>query len=248
MAINVVLDVFKGPLDLLLHLIEKNKIDIYDIPIVLITEQYLQYIEKMNELNMDIASEFLVMAATLLNIKAKMLLPVEQDDEDEEDPREELVRRLLEYKKYKYASLKLEKLQNNIGMPLYRTQTIPEELEQDDVCIDVKDILNEISLEHLYALFLKLINQQKDRVDPIRSTFDSVEKEEYTLQEKINYLITSLEKLKQLSFKQVLTTQKNKSETITVFLALLELIKMNKVIISQEGVFKDIEIKLKEGK
>nr|MCR5798154.1 segregation/condensation protein A [Eubacterium sp.] len=108
MGIPVKLEVFEGPLDLLLHLIEKNKVDIYDIPIVLITEQYLDYVQQMEKANMDIMSEFLVMAATLVKIKSKMLLPVEEEDEEYEDPRQELVERILEYKMYKYASFELK--------------------------------------------------------------------------------------------------------------------------------------------
>ena len=110
MAISVKLEVFEGPLDLLLHLIEKNKVDIYDIPIVLITDQYLEYVSAMQERDMDVMSEFLVMAATLLRIKSKMLLPKDdsEEDEEEDDPRKELVERLLEYKMYKYASFELK--------------------------------------------------------------------------------------------------------------------------------------------
>ncbi|WP_208896270.1 segregation and condensation protein A, partial [Coprococcus sp. ART55/1] len=108
-AIDVKLNVFEGPLDLLLHLIEKNKVNIYDIPIVTITEQYLEYVNNMEEEDLDVMSEFLVMAATLIKIKSKMLLPKDEEDpEDEEDPREELVRRLLEYKMYKYAAGELK--------------------------------------------------------------------------------------------------------------------------------------------
>ena len=110
-AIDVKLNVFEGPLDLLLHLIEKNKVNIYDIPIVTITEQYLEYVNNMEEEDLDVMSEFLVMAATLIKIKSKMLLPKDEEDpEDEEDPREELVRRLLEYKMYKYAAGELKEI------------------------------------------------------------------------------------------------------------------------------------------
>lgn len=111
-AIDVKLNVFEGPLDLLLHLIEKNKVNIYDIPIVTITEQYLEYVNNMEEEDLDVMSEFLVMAATLIKIKSRMLLPKDEEtEEDEEDPREELVRRLLEYKMYKYAAGELKDLE-----------------------------------------------------------------------------------------------------------------------------------------
>lgn len=116
MELQVKLEVFEGPLDLLLHLIEKNKVDIYDIPIVTITQQYLDYMKQMNTTDMDLMSEFLVMAATLVRIKSKMLLPVEETEEEEpEDPRQELVERLLEYKMYKYASFELKDRQYDAG-------------------------------------------------------------------------------------------------------------------------------------
>ena len=130
MGIPVKLEVFEGPLDLLLHLIDKNKGNIYDIPIVTITEQYMEYIESMNAKNLDVMSEFLVMAATLLNIKSKMLLPkIEvEEDEEEEDPRQELVERLLEYKLYKYMSFELKDKQIDAARVLYRTPSIRYEI------------------------------------------------------------------------------------------------------------------------
>ena len=126
MGIPVKLEVFEGPLDLLLHLIEKNKVDIYDIPIVLITEQYLDYVSKMDTKDMDVMSEFLVMAATLVRIKSKMLLPVEEEEEEEfEDPRQELVERILEYKMYKYASYELKDRQVDAGRMVFKEPSIP---------------------------------------------------------------------------------------------------------------------------
>ena len=129
MAIPVKLEAFEGPLDLLLHLIEKNKIDIYDIPIAEITEQYLDYIRQMNTEDMNVMSEFLVMAATLIDIKCKMLLPKEVNEEgEEEDPRAELVQKLLEYKMYKYMSLELKDRQVDAERTLYREQHLPKEI------------------------------------------------------------------------------------------------------------------------
>ena len=129
MALSVKLQVFEGPLDLLLHLIEINKIDIYDIPISLITDQYLEYIHKMQEQNMEIMSEFLVMAATLLRIKSKMLLPAEpKDEETPEDPREELVERLLEHKMYKYMALELKDRQIDASKSLFKGRTLPSDM------------------------------------------------------------------------------------------------------------------------
>lgn len=129
MGIPVKLPVFEGPLDLLLHLIDKNKIDIYDIPIVEITEQYLDYIQQMEQENLDVMSEFMVMAATLLDIKCRMLLPKEVSEEGEEqDPREELVRQLLEYKMYKYMSYELRDRMNEASRSVYKKPTLPEEV------------------------------------------------------------------------------------------------------------------------
>ena len=129
MALSVKLEAFEGPLDLLLHLIDKNKIDIYDIPIVMITEQYMEYIRQMETEDMNIMSEFLLMAATLLDIKCKMLLPKEVDEEgEEEDPRAELVQKLLEYKMYKYMSFELKDRQFSAERNLYKPPTIPEEI------------------------------------------------------------------------------------------------------------------------
>ena len=130
MELQVKLEVFEGPLDLLLHLIEKNKVDIYDIPIVTITQQYLDYMKQMNTTDMDLMSEFLVMAATLVRIKSKMLLPVEETEEEEpEDPRQELVERLLEYKMYKYASFELKDRQYDAGRSFYKPPTVPDAIQ-----------------------------------------------------------------------------------------------------------------------
>ena len=129
MGIEVKLTAFEGPLDLLLHLIEKNKVDIYDIPIAVITEQYLEYLDEMQRADMDNMSEFLVMAATLLRIKSQMLLPKEVNEEgEEEDPRAELVKRLIEYKVYKYASSELKDLNVEANKCMYKLPTLPDEV------------------------------------------------------------------------------------------------------------------------
>ncbi len=132
MAIEVKLEAFEGPLDLLLHLIEKNKVDIYDIPIAMITDQYMEYIDEAKSRDLSIMSEFLVMAATLLDIKCRMLLPKEVDEEGEEiDPRAEMVRQLLEYKMYKYMSLQLKDRQmENDGLNITKKPTIPKEIAE----------------------------------------------------------------------------------------------------------------------
>ena len=150
MAISVKLQAFEGPLDLLLHLIEKNKVDIYDIPIVEITAQYLEYIKAMETQDMNVMSEFLVMAATLLDIKCKMLLPKEINEEgEEEDPRAELVQKLLEYKMYKYMSYELKDRQVDAARTLFKDRTLPKEIEEYKPPVDLQELLGDADLRKL---------------------------------------------------------------------------------------------------
>ena len=154
MAISVKLQAFEGPLDLLLHLIEKNKVDIYDIPISLITEQYLEYIDALKDEDMDIASEFLVMAATLLDIKCRMLLPKEEnEDGQEEDPRQELVEKLIEYKLYKYMSYELKDRQIDANRNLYKEPSIPDEIKNYVPPIDYDELAKDMDLSRLNNIF-----------------------------------------------------------------------------------------------
>ena len=156
MGLSVTLEVFEGPLDLLLYLIEKNKIDIYDIPIVVITEQYLDYIRKMQTEDMNVMSEFLVMAATLLDIKCRMLLPKEVNEEgEEEDPRAELVQKLLEYKMYKYMAYELRDKQVDAAKSWYKKPMLPKEVTEYQYPIDYEELLGGIlSGVKLKAFFL----------------------------------------------------------------------------------------------
>lgn len=162
MAISVKLQAFEGPLDLLLHLIEKNKINIYDIPIVEITEQYMEYIKQMKEHDLNVVSEFLVMAAWLLEIKSKMLLPKEVNDEgEEEDPREELVRQLLEYKMYKFMASELKERQVDAALSFYKEPTVPKEVAQYEEPVDLVELLSGVSLAKLYKVFELVIKNKK---------------------------------------------------------------------------------------
>ena len=169
MAIAVKLNVFEGPLDLLLHLIDKNKIDIYDIPIVEITDQYMEYIHSMEKEDLGIMSEFMVMAATLLDIKCKMLLPKEVNEEgEEEDPRAELVQKLLEYKMYKYMSYELKDKMDAAANVYYREADIPKEVLKYKEPVDPAELLRGMTLEKLNAIFKSVIRRQEDKIDPIR--------------------------------------------------------------------------------
>lgn len=234
---------FQGPLDLLLHLIEKNKFNIFDIPIVEITEQYLEYVNSMQESNLDIMSEFLVMAATLISIKAKMLLPKEEEEEEEEeDPRAELVRRLLEYKMYKYASYELKDMEMDAVKAFYKTASIPDEVKQYKEEIDPAEVVGDTTLAMLNEIFNQVMKRTVDRVDPIRSKFGTIEKEEVRIEDKMEEIRTSVKGLKGINFRTLLEMQASKINIIVTFLAILELMKVGDISIRQDELFGDIII------
>ncbi|KMZ54712.1 segregation and condensation protein A [Dorea sp. D27] len=243
MGIPVKLQVFEGPLDLLLHLIDKNKIDIYDIPIVEITNQYMEYIRAMEKEDLNVMSEFLLMAATLLDIKCRMLLPKEVNEEgEEEDPRQELVEQLLEYKMYKYMSYELKDRQVDGEMVLYKDPTIPEEVLEYVEPVDMDALLGDLTLVKLNRIFKDVMRRQVDKIDPVRSTFGKIEKEEVTLPEKLDYVTDYARIHKKFSFRELLEKQCSKVQLIVTFLAVLELMKVGTVFIEQEQQFDDIII------
>ncbi|QHQ62399.1 segregation/condensation protein A [Anaerocolumna sedimenticola] len=242
MSISVKLEAFEGPLDLLLHLIDKNKVNIHDIPIAIITEQYMEYIRQMETKNLDVMSEFLVMAATLINIKSKMLLPKDETKEEEEDPRQELVERLLEYKMYKYISIDLKDREMDAAKILYKIATIPKEIEDFKEEIDPKSLLSDLTLAKLHKIFESVMKKQVDKIDPIRSKFGKIEKEEINLSEKIIAIQKYGLLHKTFSFRGLLMKQAGKMDVIVTFLGVLELIKIGQVIIKQENLFDDIMV------
>lgn len=241
-CLSVRLEVFEGPLDLLLYLIEKNKIDIYDIPIVVITEQYLDYIKTMQE-DMEIISEFLVMAATLLDIKCKMLLPKEVNEEgEEEDPRAELVEKLLEYKMYKYMALELRDRQVDAAKCWYKKPRLPREVENYHYPINYEELLEGVNLAKLHEIFKSVIKRQVDKIDPIRSQFGKIEKDEINLEEKQEYIEEYIRNHKRFNFRNLLEKQGSKMEIIVTFMAILEMMKQGIISIEQERTFADIII------
>lgn len=243
MAIPVKLEVFEGPLDLLLHLIDKNKIDIYDIPIVEITAQYLDYIRQMQTEDMNVMSEFLVMAATLLDIKCRMLLPREVNEEgEEEDPRAELVQRLLEYKMYKYMSFELRDRQVDAQKFFYREQQLPEEVREYRQPVNYEELIGEMNLQKLQDIFKSVIRKQEDKIDPIRSSYGNIEKEEIDMDQKAVYVEDYIHSHTRCSFRELLEKQHSKMEVIVTFLVILEMMKLGKVSIEQENTFDDIFI------
>lgn len=238
------LEAFEGPLDLLLHLIDKNKIDIYDIPIVEITEQYMEYVSEMDKLDLDTTSEFLVMAATLINIKSKMLLPPEVDEDGvEEDPREELVQRLLEYKMFKFASMELRDQSIAASRLIYKGSSIPTEVAKYQHPIDVDLLFRGVTLEQLNNIFQDVLKRREDKIDPIRSKFGNIKKEEtVSIGDKMILIHEKIHGLRKINFRTLLEIQPSKQEVVVTFLAVLELMKTGKIIIKQEETFGDIII------
>ncbi len=248
MSISVKLEAFDGPLDLLLHLIEKNKIDIFDIPIVEITNQYMEIIAQMQTKDMDIMSDFLLMAATLLRIKSKMLLPAEKAEEgEEEDPRAELVERLLEYKTYKYASYELKDLQMDASKQLFKKPSIPEEIANYKEEIDISELLGDLTLARLQSIFHAVMKKQIDKIDPIRSKFGKIEKEKISLGDRMQYISEYAREHKKFNFRMLLEEQTSKTMVIVSFLGILELMKEGMLKIVQENIFDDIWITYQEG-
>jgi segregation and condensation protein A len=244
MGIPVKLQVFEGPLDLLLHLIDKNKIDIYDIPIVEITNQYMEYIKAMEKEDLNVMSEFLVMAATLLDIKCKMLLPKEvNEDGEEEDPRQELVEQLLEYKMYKYMSYELKDRELESERVMYKTPTIPQEVMEYEQPVNLDELLGDLTLQKLNHIFKDVMKRQVDKIDPVRSKFGKIEKEEVTVSDKLVFVTDYAREHKKFSFRTLLTKQSSKTQIVVTFLALLQLMKEGVLYIEpQEQPFDDIRI------
>lgn len=232
---NLKLQNFEGPFDLLFHLIEKNKIDIYDIPINDITDQYMDYLFAMREMDMEIASEFLVMAATLLHIKSKMLLPkINRVEEDDEDPREELILRLLEYKKYKEYSTKLMGQEKSWEGACYK---MPEFMG-----IRQEPEFMEMSPTLLGSVYLKLLNTYKEKMNNNAGKMKSIlKREQVTLKSKIREIIGIIIKNSRFVFSEIFSLKRrSKTEVVTGFLAILELAKLRKLKIEQKTKFSDI--------
>ena len=235
MTYKVQLPVFEGPLDLLLHLIKKEELDIYDIPISKITDQYLEYLKVLEMLDLEIAGEFILMAATLMHIKTKMLLPVDETEEkalEEADPREELVKKLLEYKTFKEAAGELKEMhlrQKDIftRSPGIQNTRLQAKEEEDGF---------EASLFDLITAFTKVLKEIP------RTTFHQVIKDEFTVSDKIHDILHALVAKPAILFHDLFKGVKNKGEIVAIFLALLELVKLKEVLVKQSGPFKEIEV------
>ncbi len=246
MKIEFKLEAFEGPMDLLLHLIDKNKVNIYDIPIAEITEQYMEYVNGLKEEDMDGASEFLVMAATLVSIKSKMLLPPEYDEEGEEiDPRAELVEQLLQYKMVRYVSALLREQQVDASTIFYKEPTIPEEIAKAKPKVDLESLCDGLGIRDLEKIFESLMRRQLDRIDKVHGNFGRIEKEEITLPDKLEHLTNYAKSHKRFTFSKMISQAKSRLELVVTFMAVLEMIKLGQISVSQKDLFEDIEIESK---
>ncbi len=241
MEIAFKLNAFEGPLDLLLHLIEKNKVDIYDIPISMITDQYLEYLAEMDKHDAELTSEFLVMAATLLDIKAKMLLPKEVDSEgNEEDPRAELVQKLIEYKMYKFMSVELKDKAITASKAMYKDATIPEEVAKYEPPIDLDVFVGNVTIERLKAVFDDVVKRNSELVNVEAMRYGRIQRESISIPDKITQLREFIGNHTQFSFRDFIEQQPTRMNIIVSFLAILELMKTGEIWAEQDGNENDI--------
>jgi len=233
MSYKVKLEIFEGPFDLLLYLIRKDEINIYDIPIATILEQYMQYLELMRLLDLNIAGEFIVVAATLMQIKSKMLLPqgpgaAEETTEEEGDPRADLVKRLLEYRQFKEAAEQLRQ-KERARQDIFRRQAVLQDEESGESYF-------EASLFDLISAFSKALK------DIPKDLFYEVIKDEFTVEGKVHELLHLLMETPRIGLTQLFGRAKNKLEVVATFLAVLELIRLKEILVVQKVVFGDIEV------
>jgi segregation and condensation protein A len=233
MSYKINLEVFEGPLDLLLYLVKKDHLNIYDIPIAKVTEQYLQYINFMQLLDLNIAGEFMVMAATLMQIKSKMLLPAQESAQEEEpdDPRAELVKRLLEYEKFKQIAQELRQRETDQKEVFKRP-----EVSADKEKYKEKEVFFEASIFDLINAFSQALK------DIPKEVFYEVIKDEFTIEEKIHEILHLLLIAPSIRLPELFAKAKNKIEIIVIFLAILELTRMKEIVARQSELFQDIEI------
>lgn len=246
MSITFKLQDFEGPLDLLLYLIEKNKMNIYDIEVSSITDQYMVYLEEASEVELNQMSDFIVMAATLLYIKSRMLLPKPNKvgEEIEEDPREELIRKLLEYKKVKYVSEKLSECQGESMQYCFRNRMA--HLNIPDAPLHYEDVLKDLSLKVLYDTFEQLMQQKQLEINSKQDNkIDQsiLRKDSYTIEQKSNYIRELIALSGQTTFYSICHKEMPKLELIVTFMALLELIHKKQVLVEQDEPTSDIVIR-----
>lgn len=247
MRIDIKLDAFEGPLDLLLHLITREEVDIYDIPIVSITAQYFDAIKDVDTLDLDFASEFIVMAATLLEIKSKMLLPDQNEMEvyefAHEDPRLELVKRLVAYKLFKEMAMQLRNTEGTLDEVIFREQDDLNQYIQNVPKSELnKDLEASLLVEAVKRLMIKM-----NRFDENRQTyFKGIKRDHFTVEDKFKQIRFELKRLGNFNFSMLFGESITKEEVVVTFLALLELLKLKEIRIKQSELFGEIEISKRE--
>ena len=240
---KVKLDVFEGPLDLLLYLIKRDEVDIYDISIERITRQYLEYLDAFKLLNIELAGEFIVMAANLLYIKSRTLLPVDQqmaeEDAEEDDPRWELIRQLIEYKKFKEAANQLREREAAQEGLYARVPAAPElaAAEPENLLVD------EVSIFDLIRAFQNVLKRRAPKEEDLREIFE----ENFTVSDKIDHVLRLTNAGVSLRFEELFPERATRTEIVVTFLALLELIRMKQLRIRQDQHFSEIWIDRNEG-
>jgi len=235
MSYEIKLDIFEGPLDLLLYLIRKNEIDIYNIPIALITEQYLEYLEMMRSLNLDLAGEYLVLASTLIHIKSKLLLPPDEsegEEEEGEDPRAELVQQLLEYQIFKEAALRLE------NRPLLERDVFTRGApgEAPSAAEEEGEAMMEVGVFELVAAFRRIV-AGFDRPEELE-----IDAEKMSLADRINEIMEMLSEKQQMTFVELIGDRTDRRRIVYTFLAILELMKLRMIRAYQSGPFGAIRL------
>jgi segregation and condensation protein A len=234
---KVKLDVFEGPLDLLLYLIRKDEVDIYDISIERITNQYLEYLETFRMLDLEVAGEFVVMAANLIYIKSRNLLPVHQqppeEEAEEEDPRWDLIRQLIEYKKYKDAAYQLHQRELHQETLIARVPETPDFKEADTL------FKSEVGIFDLIRAFQKVLKKVENRREDLREIFE----ENFTVSDKIDHIMRTIRPDQSVAFSTLFATAASRMEIVVTFLALLELIRLKQFRFQQETSFAEIEIR-----
>ena len=226
---------FEGPLDLLCHLIDKNKMEIYDINLSAITDQYIDYIKQMEEMNLDVTSEFLVMSSTLLYLKSKHLLPKVQEDE-EEITEEELIRRIIEYKKYKEITNKLKEDFLIYSKRFYKNA--------EDIKLPMQHIEEEYTSETIPEIYKELLRRNTDKINENASNIEKIAiTETYSVGDTVKEMYRALVRYKKFTFNKLFSIKKkNKKEIVTAFSGLLEMSRREKVVTNQDELFGDIEV------
>jgi segregation and condensation protein A len=219
---RIEIDKFTGPLDLLLHLIKRDELDIYDIPIAEITRQYLEYLDIMREFNLEVASEFLVMASTLVYLKSRMLLPIDDEEEEEieTDPREELIRRLIEYQRYKTAAHDLN-MRPQLGKDIFVRPELEDKAHPDDHFI-------EASLFQLMDAFARVLSEAEKRRP------HEIIKDAFSIEDGVEHVWSAFENKKSMKFDELFTGSENRRKIVTIFLAILELMKRRQLMAVQQ--------------